>query len=275
MCGFSEATSSYSHGQLLRPVLFESMYRVARESALLEKPGILSVFNGGSFLNAEEIPSEFQAYLAAEVSQDPDIKMLYIETRAEYVTEENLSRLKPLLLSKRLVLGIGLESITDHVRNQIIRKGLDLETYQSAINIAHEWGAAVRSYVLLKPHGLTESEAVQEAIATIRAAFAMGSDEVSLEASFVSSGTVLHKLYESGNFKTPSLYSIAQVLIDTASEGPVYLGKFTDNPPPIAAPDSCPLCSETMMELLDEFRNSLDTSVLAVLPECECRWKMR
>ena len=271
MCSFSSAASDYSQGKLLPAELFESMYHIARNSARRQRPRFLSVFNGGSFLNPDEIPPTFPGFLAAQVRDDAEIELLYVESRAEYITREHLMRIVPLLGSKKLVLGVGLESVSDHVRNHIIRKGLPLSTYRAAIITAHAAGVGVRTYVLLKPAGLAEGEAVAETVQTVRAAFDMGTDEVSVEAAFVAPGSALQRAFERGTYRPPSLWSVVEVIRATAGLGPVYLGKFTDTPPPVAFPDSCPQCAPTLRARLDQYRATLNAAVLEGLPDCQCR----
>lgn len=271
MCSFSSAASDYSQGKLLPPELFESMYHIARNSARRHRPRFLSVFNGGSFLNPDEIPPTFPGFLAAQVRDDAEIEVLYVESRAEYITREHLMRIVPFLGAKKLVLGVGLESISDRVRNRLIRKGLPLATYRSALDTAHAAGVGVRTYVLLKPAGLTEAEAVAETVQTVRAAFDMGTDEVSVEAAFVAPGSALQLAFERGTYRPPSLWSVVEVMRATAGFGPVYLGKFTDNPPPIAIPGSCPQCAPALRACLDQYRATLNPAVLDGLPDCQCR----
>jgi radical SAM enzyme (TIGR01210 family) len=273
MCGFSGAAIEYSHGQIIRPELLKAMYTIARESVRTQHPKMVSVFNGGSFLNPDEIPPEFQAFMALMVNNDPDISTLFLETRAEYVTDQNLKGILPYMKNKKLVLGIGLETISEKVRNVILRKGLELDVYKKAIKIAHELGAFTRTYILLKPPSLTEKEAISEAVMTIQTAFEAGSDEVSVEACFISPNTILERMYNEGNYSPPSLWSIIDVLKKTVKLGTVYLGKFTDTPPPISVPRSCPICEPTLLSILDDYRNSLDINTLNVLPNCDCRFK--
>jgi radical SAM enzyme (TIGR01210 family) len=235
----------------------------------------VSGVDGGSLLNPIEIPPEVQTFLASQVRDDSEIEVLFVESRAEYVTKDNLARIIPQLGSKKLVLGVGLESISEHVRNGNIRKGLPLSVYGSALTTAHAAGAGVRTYVLLKPYGLTDSEAIAETVATVRAAFDMGSDEVSVEAAFVAPGSPLHRSFEDGNYCPPSLWSVVEVIRATTGFGPVYLGQFTDSPPPIAIPDSCPKCSHALRDCLDHYRATLDRATLDGLPDCECRKQIR
>lgn len=270
MCGFKNSTELYTGGNLMKPVLFDSLYEIGRASFKEKGPGVLMVYIGGSFLNNEEIPAEAQELIAEKAGNDSSIRVLCIESRPEFITSEKIKRLKGLLRGKTLRVSIGLEAKSDHVREKLIKKGITLEAYRRAVETAKECGAEVLTYVFLKPFGLNEAEAVEEAVKTIEHAFEIGSDEVALEAAFVQQETALEKAYLLGEFKPPSLWSIVEVLKRTAHLGPVHLGGFSDEPPPVAVPENCETCTPITNLYLKEYRKTLDVQNLKKIPACEC-----
>lgn len=270
MCGFKNSTELYTSGNLMKTVLFESLYEIGRASFKDEGPGVLMIYNGGSFLNDEEIPAEAQEIIAKRVGQDGSIKVLCIESRPEFIREEKITKLKELLGGKTLRICMGLEAKSDHVREKLIRKGITLEEYRRAVETAKRCGIEVLTYVFLKPFGLSESDAVEEAIKTIDYAFETGSDEVALQAAFVQPGTPLEKAYQLGEFRPPTLWSIVQVLKRVGHKKPVHLGGFSDEPPPIAVPESCEKCSAAISKAFDAYRLTMGVSFLENMDVCEC-----
>lgn len=270
MCGFKNSTELYTGGNLMKPVLFESLYEIGRSSFKGEGPGVLMVYNGGSFLNDKEIPAEAQESIAEKVGSDASIRVLCIESRPEFITSEKIEKLKALLNGKTLRVCIGLEAKSDNVREKLIRKGITLESYERAVKIAAQCGAETLTYVLLKPFGLSEREAVEEAVRTIEYAFEVGSHETELEAVFVQPGTPLEKAYLSNEFRPPRLWSVIEVLKRTGRLGPVHLGGFSDEPPPAAMPENCGVCTTITNVYLKEYRKTSKVDILERIPVCEC-----
>jgi len=161
--------------------------------------------------------------------------------------------------------------VSDKVREKYIHKGMSRRSYERAVGIAKESGARVLTYVFLKPIVLTEAQAIREAIKTIEYAFKTGSDVVALESAFVQQGTVMEDYFARGQFSPPKLWSVIEVAKRTKEMGPVLIGGFVDEPMPIAIPRNCDKCSQRIYRALDDYRTTLDLSVLDGIEDCECR----
>ena len=274
MCGFSLATQHYTRGKRLPWWIYMGLYLIGYAHARHHRPNVLTIFNGGSFINDEEIPVKAQLGICEAVSKDKTTEKLLIESRPEYVTEEKIAALSAILKDKRLCIGIGLECKDEFVRNHCIHKGCVRTDYERASEILKRYGVELLTYVFIKPLFLTEKEAMDEAIATAEYAFKIGSDEVAFQAAFVQIGTRLEKFYTVGKFRPPWLWTIIKVIQETYAMGPVTIGAFEDTPLPIAIPHNCERCSTLVCTLLDEFRRSHDLSLFDNL-ECECkeRWE--
>jgi hypothetical protein len=95
-------------------------------------------------------------------------------------------------------------------------------------------------------------------------------DEVSLSCAFVQENTPLHELYKLGQFQPPNLWSIIEVIEKTAHLGPVRIGSFDDEPPPIAKPHNCPNCNAVISCAIEKYRQTQDPKVFAGL-NCSCK----
>ncbi len=271
MCGFNRSNYRYSGGRLLPACIFRGMLRLALARTSAE---ILAIYNGGSFLNPEEIPIAIPGWLSERVAKHPHVRQLFMESRPEFVTPERIQMMVEALGGKELKVGIGLECVTDIIREKCVNKGFSLSEYEKAVNTVKVCGAHVLTYVFLKPLFLSESEAIEEAVKTISYAFATGADEVALESAFVQEGTLMHELFLRGEYKPPWLWSIIEVVKRTQNMGPVYVGGFNDEPPPIAIPSNCSECSHKVEETLQLFREMHNVSFLGAL-RCGClrEWK--
>jgi len=254
MCGFNQATYKYTFGGKLYPhIVFMAIFYWAYCQILKSNPEILVIYNGGSFLNDKEIPAKTQLAILNFVRRHKTIEKIMVESRAEYVNEIKLRQYKEALGEKKLEIAIGLESADDKVRNECLKKGMSKATFEKAVKLCKIFDIQTFAYVFLKPHCLTEKEAVKDAIKSIKYCFKVGIDEVSLSCAFVQVGTLLHKLYQRGEFQPPTLWSIIEVIQKTAHLGPVRIGSFDDDPPPIAKPHNCGECDFGVLVAIEDY----------------------
>ena len=274
MCGFgkklAEVHQKYRGLFRIGANDFAGLYRVAERLSAKQKPESLYVYNGGSFLNSDEIPLLSQLAIAKSVGQHKSLDSLFVESRPEFINSLSLARLTDELKGKVLEIGIGLEAVDDRIREVLIRKGFSRDDYEQAVKTCKKRGVKVLTYVFLKPLGLTEAEAIDEAVKTIKYAFKTGTDEVSLSCAFIQPGTPMHEAYLAGKFKPPWLWSIIEVLKRTKDFGPVRVGSFNDEPPPIAKPKNCGVCSYLTEKAIDKYNLSRNLDELINL-SCQCR----
>ncbi len=233
-----------------------------------DKP-VLNIFNNGSFLNDEEISKEAQEYILQRINENPYIKKVVLESRPEFVNEEKIKRTSELVKDKVLEVAIGLEMKDDTYRNISINKGFTLNQYDAAAKILTKY-AGLRTYVLLKPPFLNESESIKVAIETIEHAFSVGASTVSLEACTVQDYTLVKYLHERNKYKSPWLWSIIEVVKNTHHLGNVVVGLFKFYPSPTNVPYNCDQCSDDVLAALKEYNNTRNISVLYNL-DCSCK----
>lgn len=271
MCGFQNKLKEVDSEKFSsRDLIY--LFRIA---LLLEGDNVdeVAIFNGGSFLNSGEISLPAQRGIVDSFSRTP-IKSIYIESRPEFIIAKNIKTLQTIMPNKKLKVGIGLESANDEFREVNINKGFDLKEYERALAVLKQCGAQSLTYVLLKPIGLSEKEAIEDAISTIDYAFKDGTDEVALESSFIQPGTAMEKLYGQGSYTPPWLWSIIEVAKRTHALGFVQLGSFNDEPPPIATPSNCGKCDPAVLKAIAHYLQSHSLQEFNKL-DCECkeRWQ--
>lgn len=270
MCNFLNATNKVTRGKLFPSYVFTLLYRIGFLLVRHHKPYIVTIYNGGSFLNDQEIPEKAQEKICQLVAQNSFIQKLAIESRPEFVTRSKIRQLTSILGNKRLVVGIGLECVTDTIRLHYVNKGFSIEQFEKAVEILKSNNANILTYVLLKPPYLTEQEAIDEAVKSIKYAFAVGSDEVALESAFIVPGTKMEELFQRNAYRPPWLWSILEVVKQTSHLGNLYLGSFEDNPPPIAIPYNCKKCSSLIMDMMKQY-NLAPTTQFFSSTDCECK----
>ncbi|MBN1325580.1 hypothetical protein JW977_01180 [Candidatus Falkowbacteria bacterium] len=266
MCGFNQSTYKFTFGGHLYPhFIFMLLFYYAYSLVKKQKPEQLVIYNGGSFLSDKEIPLKTQLAILRFVKKHPTLQKIMVESRAEFATPEKLRQYHPAIFGKKLEIAFGLESANNEVRNKCLKKGLGREVFENAVKDTKSFGFQAFAYVFLKPHCLNEEEAVNDAINSIRYCFDKDIDEVSLSCAFVQKGTPLHALYQRGEFQPPTLRSIVRVIEATHLFGPVRIGSFDDEPPPLAKPsnnDDTDLLYEQAIHL---YRRTHDVKVFEIL----------
>lgn len=233
---------------------------------------LLNLYNNGSFLNDREIPGTARAEILKMINKNPDIKMLVLETRPEFVTEEKVKEIKRLVPDKHVELAIGLELKDDRVRRICINKGFSLNVYNRATEIITRH-LNLRTYIFLKPPVLTEKESIQHAVETITHAFARGACTVSLEACTVQDFTLTKYLYDMELYNPPYIWSIIEVVKQCKQlnlTGKLIVGLFQFYPSPNKIPYNCEQCSDRAIQALIHYNRTLDANAFDGL-NCQCK----
>jgi len=262
-CGFPGLTRHLNLGeghedffggwQLSTDILLR-MYQTALDSdASCNK---LAIFNGGSFFVDSEVAPNFRQYVYKDVAQRSNIKLLMVESRPEYIKPSHLDEALPVLeAGKDFMVGIGVESADDRVRNKLLAKGMHKKDIESAIRLLQSRGAKVFAYAFLKAPGLSEKEARIDAINTLNYLTNIGVDEIALSCAFVPPNTPLEQRFLAGEFRPPWLWTILEVLEKAGKfHWPLSVGGFNDNPKPVAIAQNCGACNERIMSVIDRFR---------------------
>lgn len=239
-----------------------------------KKTPILYLYNNGSFLNDKEVDPEAREYILRRIQADPNIKMVVLESRPEFVQDDKIRRIKELVPDKYIEIAMGLEVKSDIYRAICINKGFTLQTYTDAVKIIKKY-LHVRTYVFLKPPFLTERESIESAIETIRYVFEIGCDTVSLEACTIQDYTLVSYLFKRGMYQTPWLWSILEVVKQTWNCGKVIVGLFSFYPSPTGVPYNCDRCSNEFRKALIQYNRTLDIKAFEQMKQCNCKqeWK--
>ena len=236
------------------------------DSAMDQLVGIsfLKIYTSGSFLDECEITSDTSDHMLKRCA-DANLRLLF-ESRPEYVTTERLDRV--LAIHDDLEIALGLESSNDNVLRYSINKGFAVEDYEKATAVLNAKGIDVRTYVLLKPPFLTESEAIEDAKATIAFA-AKSSKTISLNPVNVQKGTLVERLWRNWAYRSPWLWSVLKVLRESDMKGKKLICDPTGGGKERGA-HNCGKCDEVILDSIRAYSTTQDRSRLGS-PECDCR----
>lgn len=258
-------------GWLLESSVFEGMYdKTLQEYQNFNK---LAVFNGGSFFFDTEIPSDFRKKLYKDFSCHPVATQLMVESIPEGVTEEALEEAKTRLGDKEFMIGIGLESSNNKVRNKILRKATSLKVFEKSVQLMQSFGVQVFVYVFLKGPGMSEKEAYEDVLQTMTYLNDLGVDEMALSCAFIPPNTPIEKLYNNGEFRPPWLWTILKIMAQAKENGwPLSVGGFEDQPPPVAIAGNCDKCDPGILQTIDDYRTNGMFPRIQSTCSCKTQW---
>ncbi len=237
---------------------------------------IISIYNSGSVLNPNEMPPAALEFILEKIAAIGRVKKVVLETRAEYAERERVRKYAGILgTGCRLSIAIGLESCDDEHRNLCLNKGVSLETIAGTVKSIKEF-AEIQLYVFLGIPFLTENEVLEDAVATLRCAAAMGADEIHIEPATLQRFTLLKELAEKGLYRLPSLYTLYEVLHRVLPEIRPYVSPFMHMPLPERIPEGCPRCTDRLIVgLLEDYNRSRSSDDLD-FGDCACQadWRL-
>jgi radical SAM enzyme (TIGR01210 family) len=194
------------------------------------------VSNNGSVLDEETFSTTALIYLISKINLEcPNIEVLTLETRPEYVDIEELEVLARVLCEGNsptaLELAIGFEAFDEPIRNEKFKKGLSFEVVEklladiNSINnrFAKKMNGKVanmrlKAYFMLKPvPELTDIEAIQDIQNGIDYLSQLANKyqvaiNMHLNPTYVAKGTNLETLFYENKYQPPTLEHTMQVV---------------------------------------------------------------
>jgi hypothetical protein len=254
MCGYASEGAPASAQDLI------AQFECALERSSLDV-SVIKIYTSGSFLDPDEMPVAARDEILKRL-QALGIKKLVIETRPEYVTPEAI---EICLSSLPTEFAIGLETSSDLIRENVIRKGFTFQDFADASEAVHRQGGKVKAYLLLKPPLLSEGQALRDAIASASAARGHA-DILSLNLCNVQRNTVVERMWERGEYRPPWLWSALEVI--KSVPGPIVCD-------PVGAgtrrgPHNCGLCDDDVAKAIRAHALSQDVAPFQSL-DCQCK----
>ncbi|MDO8842547.1 archaeosine biosynthesis radical SAM protein RaSEA, partial [Methanocalculus sp.] len=229
---------------------------------------VVKIFTSGSFFDSGEVPVEVRDRLGSLIRG----KIVIAESRAEYITSPVISSFLDLIDTgdhqMPLYVAMGLETTNDQIREKCIDKGSTFADFIQAANTADKAGVGVKTYLMMKPLFLTESEAIADMKISISEA-APYSDLISMNLCTVQKRTDLEYYWKRGAYRPPYLWSALDVLLSTnekVSCDPVGGGYAR-------GPHNCGNCDREIKNAINEYSLSYDRDLIqaAYKTECECK----
>jgi radical SAM enzyme (TIGR01210 family) len=259
-------------GQRIDGVRIPQMY-VKQYLAAIEQfglPEVVCIYNEGNMLNRRELPAEQLQTIIRHLS-DNGVKRVVLESRVEYMSDDVLAQLREDAGPMEVEIGIGLESVSHFVRNELFLKELSLGAYERTVARLRQHEIRSLAYVIIKPAFLNEAQGIADAVRTARYAFDVGTDAICLEPIGVEPKTVTERQYRRGLFEPCKLWSVIEVVKATHAWGEVRIGGFQFEPLPTTLPHNCHDCNPRVLNAISEYNRTYDLSVLTALGCDRCQ----
>jgi radical SAM enzyme (TIGR01210 family) len=230
----------------------------------------------GSFFHPREVDAEARRMLLGRVARQPGVRRVLVESRAAYITAAALRDARECLTPRQqLEVGLGVESANEAVRNGILNKGLGWDEVERVVRTCAAAEVGFLAYLLVKPHGLSEAEALADAVVSARQVAALcraagAAFRIAFEPVFVTRNTVLNDFYQRGEYRCCSLWTVVEVLRRCHGLGTLFVGLSDEGLAGGRVPRNCPACDSRVRDALEQFNAEQDPAVFEDL-DCGCR----
>jgi hypothetical protein len=233
-----------------------------------EKSGLVKIYTSGSFLDEREVGAETRRAIA-ETFGDRD--RIVVESLPDFVDREKLADFTEQGLATDVA--VGLETATDRVRHDCVNKYFDFADFVAASEEADAAGAGIKAYLLMKPAFLSESEAIEDMKRSVRKC-AEYCHTVSMNPCNVQRYTMVDDLHFRGGYRPPWLWSVAEVLRDTADADAIVVSDPVGHGSE-RGPHNCGECDDRVQKAIKDFDLRQDPSVFEqVSCACEGTWEV-
>ena len=165
----------------------------------------VKLYNSGSFFDERAIPRSDHEKIAELVH---DFETVIVESHPNLVGEKCLSFRDSL--AGELEVAMGLEIAHPEVLERL-NKQMTLDDFKRAADFLNANRVRFRAFILLRPPFLSEQESVHWAKRSIDFAFDCGADCCTIIPVRSGNGA-MEKLMEQGDFETPQISSLEEVL---------------------------------------------------------------
>jgi radical SAM enzyme (TIGR01210 family) len=269
MCGY--VAESVEGGEVSHEALMDQIavcLEHERENAD-EPADLVKMYTSGSFLDEREVGPETRDAIAETFA---DRERVLFESLPDFVDAGKLRDFTDRGVETDVA--VGLETATDRVRRDCVNKYFEFAEFEAAAAAAAEVGAGVKAYLLMKPPFLSESEAVADMKRSVRrCADVEGCHTVSMNPCNVQRYTMVDELHYRDGYRPPWLWSVADVLADTADVDAIVVsdpvGHGSDR-----GPHNCGECDDRVFNAIKDFDKRQDPAIFEqVTCDCEVTWE--
>ena len=270
MCGY--VAESVEGGSVAHEALMDQIeICLDHEANNADEPAeLIKIYTSGSFLDEREVGAETRQAIAETFS---DRERIVVESLPDFVDSEKITDFTDQGLA--VDIAVGLETATDRVRHDCVNKYFDFADFEDACATAQDAGAGIKAYLLMKPPFLSEAEARDDMVESIRRCAAVdGCHTVSMNPCNVQEYTMVNELFRAGGYRPPWLWSVADVLERTVDVDAIVVSDPVGHGSDRGA-HNCGECDDRVQKAIKDFDLRQDPSVFEqVSCDCERTWDL-
>ncbi len=263
MCGYARETlGREATGEEIRD-------QVARAMREYRGEPYVKIYTSGSFLDPREVPVEVRSEVTRAFQGKA--QRFLVESLPEFVTPEAIQNLRDGF-SGEIEVALGLETTQDDVLQKAVTKVSTVQEYLDAARRLRDTGALAKAYLLLKPPFLTEREAIEDAVLSVRRCRELF-DTISINPVHIQGGTLVERLWRRGLYRPPWLWSLREVMLrgKEAAGEKVRLVSFPTSGGNSRGTHNCLSCDGRVLRAVEKAAITQDFGMLQSVLECRCR----
>lgn len=255
----------------MKQIDFVFKYILSKEKKKQVQKIILS--NNGSVLDEVTLSTTALLYFIAKLNLNcPNIRVLTIETRPEYVDLSELELLSRALAegdtATQLEIAIGIEAFDDKIRNDHFNKGLRLEVFEKLAKNVSDYGFRLKTYFMLKPVPyMSEEKALEDIYNAIDYIDSISNKyglkiNMHLNPTYAAKGTVLETAFKEGSFVPPKMETVINAVLYSENKNiSMFIGLYDEG---LACEHGSFIRKgdEVLVDKLEHFNKTQDYSVL-------------
>ena len=270
MCGY--VAESVEGGSVAHEALMDQIeICLDHESSNADEPAeLIKIYTSGSFLDEREVGAETRQAIAETFS---DRERIVVESLPDFVDSEKITDFTDQGLT--VDIAVGLETATDRVRHDCVNKYFDFADFEDACATAQDADAGIKAYLLMKPPFLSEAEARDDMVESVRRCAAVdGCHTVSMNPCNVQEYTMVNELFRAGGYRPPWLWSVADVLERTVDVDAIVVSDPVGHGSDRGA-HNCGECDDRVQKAIKDFDLRQDPTVFEqVSCDCERTWEL-
>lgn len=217
----------------------------------------VKLYVNGSFFNEAELKKENAFSFLRELRNKFEINTICVETRPEYISRKKL--LEYIAATElKFEICFGIESTNDKIRNLSLHKGLKIDSFYSLCQEISDL-CKVKVYILVKPPFISEKEAIQDVVNSIKDLVNHGITAITYTPIAVQKNTLLEFLLQENLYRPVWIWSLIEIntqLVSLHKKYPeIRLAGLEYYPNPIQTYYNCEICSSTLSALLEDNHN--------------------
>ena len=270
MCGY--VAESVEGGSVAHEALMDQIeICLDHEANNADEPAeLIKIYTSGSFLDEREVGAETRQAIAETFG---DRERIVVESLPDFVDSEKIADFTDHGLA--VDIAVGLETATDRVRHDCVNKYFDFADFEAACATAQDAGAGIKAYLLMKPPFLSEAEARDDMVESVRRCAAVdGCHTVSMNPCNVQEYTMVNELFRAGGYRPPWLWSVADVLERTVDADAIVVSDPVGHGSDRGA-HNCGECDDRVQKAIKDFDLRQDPTVFEqVSCDCERTWEL-